>query len=145
VANRIDWKEVKEAYIKGSESLAAIALRFGISKRAVEKRAADEGWKALRESVGKPLRRHKASPHSTAVDEIEIIDSAIASLSAILSSGIEDTRGIGGIATGLCRLIELRNKLVPKTAADLADMAIALGLSPAEFIRALNDQWQKKA
>jgi hypothetical protein len=47
---------------------------------------------------------------------------------------MEDTRGIGGIATGLCRLIELRNKLVPKSAAELADMAIALDISPQEFI-----------
>ncbi|NDJ20985.1 hypothetical protein GS682_04860 [Nostoc sp. B(2019)] len=162
------WKEAKDDYVSGTESLAAIALKFGISKRAVEKRASDEGWAALRQGAepkpvraslpplptsGKSDRRTPAigtfqenrSRPQLQTDEVEIIDVAIASLSAILSGGMEDTRGIGGIATGLCRLIELRNKLVPKTAADLADMAIALGISPTEFIRALNDQCQKKA
>ncbi|PHJ65149.1 hypothetical protein VF05_21670 [Nostoc linckia z3] len=133
-------------------------MRFGISKRAVEKRASDEGWAALRQAQNgqQPKNAVRAStpiPYSPPsnrrdlreIDEVEIIDCAIASLSCILAGGGEDTRGIGGIATGLCRLIELRNKLVPKTAADLADMAMALGISPQDFIRALNDQCQKKA
>ncbi|MCC5644761.1 hypothetical protein LC607_17815 [Nostoc sp. CHAB 5824] len=168
------WDKAKNDYIAGTESLAAIAMRFGISKRAVEKRASDEGWAALRQAQsGQPPKTirtptpappapsslsRRRQPHRQSLmgetpktalaqemDEVEIINDAIASLSGILSGGMEDTRGIGGIATGLCRLIELRNKLVPKTAADLADMAIALGISPAEFIRALNDQCQKKA
>lgn len=150
------WNKAKDAYVAGTESLAAIALKFGISKRAVEKRASDEGWAALRQAQQgvQPKTTVRATPaplpprprhQPQGLDEVEIIDTAIASLSAILSGGMEDTRGIGGIATGLCRLIELRNKLVPKTAADLADMAISLDISPADFIRALNDQWQKKA
>ncbi len=154
------WIKAKDAYVNGTESLAAIAMRFGISKRAVEKRASDEGWAALRQSQNgvqpkTTVRSSTPTPYSPfsnrhrdelqELNEVEIIDSAITSLSKILAGGGEDTRGIGGIATGLCRLIELRNKLVPKTAADLADMAIALGISPAEFIRALNDQCQKKA
>jgi CRP-like cAMP-binding protein len=155
------WDEAKNDYVNGTESLAAIAMRFGISKRAVEKRASDEGWAALRQAQSgqpsKTIRTHTPAPLPPLLsetlrerqsrqpqekDEVEIINDAIASLSGILSGKVEDTRGIGGIATGLCRLIELRNKLVPKTAADLADMAIALGISPAEFIRALNDQAQ---
>ncbi len=149
------WDKAKKDYTTGTESLAAIAMRFGISKRAVEKRASDEGWAALRQAQQgeqpKTVRTSAPTPpppsrhRQQGLDEVEVIEEAIASLSAILSGGMEDTRGIGGIATGLCRLIELRNKLVPKTAADLADMAMALGISPTEFIRALNDQCQKKA
>jgi hypothetical protein len=146
------WSEAKEAYVTSTESLAAIAMRFGISKRAVEQRASDEGWAALRKGQSQPKTTRTPAPtpptsrrHPQELDEVEIINDAIASLSGILSGSMEDTRGIGGIATGLCRLIELRNKLVPKTAADLADIAIALDISPAEFISALNNQWQKKA
>ncbi|MBW4675932.1 MAG: DUF1804 family protein [Desmonostoc geniculatum HA4340-LM1] len=151
------WNKARDAYVAGTESLAAIAMRFGISKRAVEKRASDEGWAALRQAqqgVQPKITARAPAPlpptprprhQSQGLDEVEIIDTAIASLSAILSGSMEDTRGIGGIATGLCRLIELRNKLIPKTAADLADMAIALGISPTEFIHALNAQCQKKA
>ncbi|RCJ20162.1 hypothetical protein A6S26_05420 [Nostoc sp. ATCC 43529] len=153
------WSDAKDAYVTGTDSLAAIAMRFGISKRAVEKRSSEESWLASRQAhqaqnsvQAKPAARSAPLPPPNAqrrqaqgIDEIEIIDCAIASLSCILAGGGEDTRGIGGIATGLCRLIELRNKLVPKTAADLADMAISLDISPQEFIRALNDQWQKKA
>lgn len=159
MSNPIDpkiWNKAKDDYVSGDESLAAIALRFGISKRAVEKRASDEGWAALRQAqsgskatarVSKPAPlpppTRRSGPQD--FDEIEILTSAIASLSGILSGGSEDTRGIGSVATGLCRLIELRNKLLPKTAADLADMAISLGISPQEFIRALSDKWEKQA
>ncbi|MCC5636297.1 hypothetical protein LC593_10595 [Nostoc sp. CHAB 5844] len=147
------WSDAKDAYVTGTESLAAIALKFGISKRAVEKRASDEGWAALRQAgSGQPPKTIRTPTPSlprprqqAQTDEVEIIDTAIASLSGILAGGMEDTRGIGGIATGLCRLIELRNKLVPKTAADLADMAISLDISPTDFINALRDKWQKKA
>ncbi len=148
------WEEIKTAYLAGGETYASLALRFGIGKSTIEAKAACDKWKDLKKAkaitpppvvtTSTPLySRPRRQPQE--LDEVEIINDAIASLSAIISSGMEDTRGIGGIATGLCRLIELRNKLVPKTAADLADMAIALDISPTEFISALRDKWQKKA
>lgn len=147
------WGKAKDAYINSTESLAALAMRFGISKRAVEKRASDEGWAALRQGQNVPVKpkpvTHPFVPppvrrQTQRFDEVEIIESGIASLSGILSGGMEDTRGIGSIATGMCRLIELRNKLVPKTAADLADMAIALDISPEDFIRQLEESWRRE-
>jgi hypothetical protein len=147
------WEKAKEAYLSSSDSLAAIAMRFGISKRAVEKKASEEGWTDKRNGGSKKQvieislptpKRNFRHRHQPEMDEIEIIDSAIASLSAVISSG-EDTRSVGSCATSLCRLIELRNKLVPKTVFDLADMAVALDISPQEFVRALSDKWQQRA
>lgn len=147
------WEEIKNVYLAGGETYASLALRFGIGKSTIEAKAASEKWKELKKAKSitpppiiatpAPLLPHHRQPQE--IDEVEIINDAIASLSAILSGGAEDTRGIGGIATGLCRLIELRNKLVPKTAADLADMAINLNISPTDFIHALKDKWEKRA
>lgn len=153
---KINWEPIRKAYLEEGETYASLALRFGVGKSTIEEKASKEGWSALKKSRGnsqtpepqktiKPAPVRRPSPQPQDFDEIEILTTAIASLSAILSGGIEDTRGIGGIATGLCRLIELRNKLQPKSAADLADMAISLGIKPQDFIRALSDKWEKQA
>lgn len=147
---KIDWEEIKKAYLEGAESYASLAMRFGVGKSTIEARASTEGWAALKKQGKAPVPPQKSQIRTRAIqgdtlDEVEIIEGAISSLSAILVGGIEDTRGIGSIAGGLCKLIELRNKLVPKTAADLADMAIELNISPKDFIRALSDKWQERA
>jgi predicted DNA-binding protein YlxM (UPF0122 family) len=38
--SKINWEEVRDEYVAGSESLAQIAKRLGVSKRAVEQHAA---------------------------------------------------------------------------------------------------------
>jgi len=60
-------------------------------------------------------------------------------------SGSEDERSLGGLAGGLVRLLEYRRKISPPTAALLAEMVLALGISPTEFVRELRDKWQLKA
>lgn len=160
------WKKAKDAYLGSSDSLAAIAMRYGISKRAVEQRASEEGWAALRQPkkvAAKPAAAAAPSDDAPPVrvtyprqrgelDEIEIVESAISSLSVMLM-GVNDrgedvpvdTRGIGGIAGALVRLLEYRRKIKPPTAADLAEQAIALGLSPQEFTRELRERWPARA
>lgn len=151
---RIDWEPIKKAYLEEAETYASLALRFGIGKSTIEARASSEGWAALKESKFSGVSR--VAPQNTRIhprgewvnrnlDEVEILETAILSLSGYFSVGLEDTRGIGAIATGLCKLIELRNKLLPKTAADLADMALALDISPEEFIRQLSEKWRQRA
>jgi hypothetical protein len=150
VPKKIDWDEIKKAYLEGAESYASLAMRFGVGKSTIEARASAEGWAALKKQGKAPVPPQKPQirPRVTqgnTLDEVEIIEGAIISLSGYLLGGAEDTRGIGSIAGGLCKLIELRNKLVPKNATDLADMAIELGITPKDFIRALSDKWQERA
>ncbi|BAZ39433.1 hypothetical protein NIES4101_53860 [Calothrix sp. NIES-4101] len=151
---KIDWENIKKAYLEESETYASLALRFGVGKSTIEARASAEGWVALKESrvtgvAPQKPQNMKIHPRGEWVhrnlDEVEILENAIQSLSGYFSGGLEDTRGLGSLATGLCKLIELRNKLVPKNAADLADMAIALDISPEEFIRQLSERWRERA
>jgi hypothetical protein len=54
-------------------------------------------------------------------------------------------RDRAALANCLKAWVEYRDKLQPKTAADLAEMAIGLGIKPAEFMNALKQQWEKRA
>jgi transposase-like protein len=87
------------------------------------------------------------------IDELEVVESAIVNLDLLLGGmcgmssddRVIDTRGIGGVAGALCKLIELRLKLKPRTAAEVAEMAIALGVRPNEFMQALAEAWKLRA
>ena len=49
-----DWGAVAEAYANPSESMAAVARRFGISPSTLKRRAEREGWpKRVRRFSGK--------------------------------------------------------------------------------------------
>lgn len=92
------------------------------------------------------------------IQELEIVESAISSLHLLftdMAAGPDedengrikpiDTRGIGTIGGALVKLLEYRRKIQPPTAAELAEQAIALGMSPAEFARELRQAWEKRA
>lgn len=150
------WQQAKQAYVCGGESLEAIATQFGISKRAIEKKASEEGWAALRKAKAIPKPpTHSPTPSTKSfnpkptrraadIDELEIIELAINDVSTGLAlAATEDLRSLGGCATGLCKLIELRRKLSPPTAAELADQVLALGIDPKEFALELKRLWEK--
>ena len=153
---KIDWEPIKEAYINSDESLASLALRFGVSKRALEGEAAAQSWKALKDAkklAGLPVKakeqknaiaRSGTSRRTTsALDEIEILETAIADMSAALV--LAETKSKEGCASALAKLLELRRKLVPTTAEEIADQCMTLGISPEDFIDALRQQWQERA
>ncbi|GEM_PF-2605046 len=178
---------VKQAYLDSGDSLAAIAKQFGVGQRTVEGWASEGAWDAKRRaqkvvSIGeaksksqppkaktqKPVNsdptphrepmRARALGHRNELNEVEIVEDAIYSLSALvtgcLRGGITDdeerttpidTRGIGGTASALVRLLEYRRKLKPPTAAELAELAIAMNVRPDEFLTALKDAWRLRA
>lgn len=139
---RIEWEPIKRAYLVSGKSLEAIAAEFGVSLRSVETRSAEEQWAKCRDrlapkkSEDKPRRPRR---QSTGVDELEVVDAAIADLSADLTDS--PIRSKESAATALVRLLEYREKLVPMTAADLAARAIELGISPEKFVEELREQW----
>ncbi len=162
MSGRVDPQIVKQAYLESGESIAAIAAQFGISERTIYRwmEADPEGdWVALRKARGivKPKLQviSNATPHtllppparprrSGDINELEIVDLAISDLSTKIAGDI-DARSLGGCAGALCRLIELRRKLVPPTAAALAEQVIALGISPSEFVAELKKRWAQGA
>lgn len=142
---RTNWAEVKKDYLESGDSLAAVALRFGLSKRAVEKIAADEGWAALRSAH----RSSMATVAREAVEEIQRkqredlvkdIEVGITKLSYAIRE--TEPRSMEGCAAAMAKLIELHNKMVPVTAEELAEMAVNAGIKPNEFLKALNSAWE---
>lgn len=47
----MDWTDIKTAYIQGGTSYRELARRFGVSFSTLQKIAAKEGWKKLRDKV----------------------------------------------------------------------------------------------
>lgn len=143
----------EKAYLSSSATLAEIATQFGISDRIVEKWAAEDNWKLKRQGIrekvvefARPEPRPARVPRrSESIDELEVIEGAIAELSATLASGETPSQSLGGIAGGLAKLIELRRKLKPATAAELAEQVIALGIEPKEFVAELKRLWAQSA
>ncbi len=141
---KIDWEPIKRAYLASGESYAAIATRFDVSERAVEKRASEEGWARSRTEIHaevRPAPKPRPIPARGTVDEISVLENAIADLSAGIADGETPIKSKEAAATALVRLLEYREKLMPPTAADLAERAIALGISPEQFIEELRQAW----
>ncbi len=139
---KIDWETIKRAYLASGESYAAIADRFGVSLRSVEQHAADDGWHTSRTGLGEKPKVNKTRPTPRdrgPIDQIEVIESAIADLSADLVDS--PIRSKESAATALVRLLEYREKLLPTTPAELAERAIALGISPDAFLEELRKAW----
>lgn len=159
-------EQVKQAYIGSRDSLATIAARFGVGQRTVEGWASDGGWDGLRKAqkVVAIAPRKQASPtpgdepaprprrKRGEIDELEIVENAIVNLDLMLNSmgsmsenGMLDTRGIGGTAGALVKLLEYRRRIQPPTAAELAELVISLDISPAEFVAELKQKWLQRA
>ncbi len=142
---KIDWEPIKRAYFASGESYAAIATRFGISERAVEKRASEEGWARSRTQISEEIQAPKAKPAkrptvTADLDALTTIDLAIADLSADMADS--PIKSKESAATALVRLLEYRQKLAPTTAAELAERAIELGITPDQFLEELRQAWQ---
>lgn len=157
---KVDWEAIKQLYLTSSESMADLAERFGLSKRAIEKKASEEGWAALRKA-GKisavkvspkksespkthrqPIQPNRSRQHSSVIDELEVLETAIATLSGAIEGA--EVKSLEGAASSLAKLLELRRKFAPPTAAALAEQVLALGISPTEFVQELKDQWSQK-
>lgn len=148
----------------------AIAQKLGVSRRTVERWATEdeEGkWtdlktarkvvgiseaRAAREDVApRPKRSQKAEDFKP----LQLVDLALNDVSGMMAGRecmgddgpitMISGRDMAGLASALCKLIELRLKLAPPTAEALAERAIALGYSPQEFAAELRRQWQQQA
>ena len=154
----MDRKDQAKALFLNGETIQAIADRFNISRRTVERWADGGNWREEKEQqsnvvpLAKPKQQPKLTTHppvraplrrSDSIDDLEVIEGAIAELSASLPDSPVMSKG--SIANALRGLIEYKRKLQPPTAADLAQQVIDLGISPAEFVAELKERWQHRA
>lgn len=166
-----DKKEIAKARFITGETIAAIADAIGVSRRTIERWADEGNWRNLRsaateqvpnvvtlagrshsdkrsrsvERTHPPIRPRipKGDLDKGDLDKIEITENAIHQLSAALA-GDTPAQSIGGIAASLVRLMEYHDKKQPDSAAEVAAMAIELGISPVEFAREMREQWQQR-
>lgn len=152
-------KAKAQALFLTGETMAAIAKRLGVSTRTIQRWADAGGWREQRTVLPMERRGNQRSgehaghepdgssqrPGRRKINELEIVDLALGDLSGVMGTGDLDPRVMGGLATGICRLIELRLKLSPKTAAEFADQVLASNITPSEFVAELKRQWQQRA
>lgn len=157
-------KAVAKHLFDQGETIAAIARQLDVSRRTIERWADEGAWREKRgvipigEAKKKPLQPPPASTHTNppairphrrggeALNELEIIETAIFDVAAAMTTASsEDVRSLGGLASGLVRLMEYRRKVQPPTAAALAEQVIEMGISPADFTRELREKWQLRA
>lgn len=151
------WTEIRSAYVRGQATLAELALRYGIGKSTLMNKSCQEGWTALKkagapsestdddtdktDNIDAPqIKRSKVTTSASYFQETEeVINNAI----LILNQSLPEARVRSAEATvlALCKLLELRQKLAPPTAADLAERVLELGISPYEFVKELREKW----
>lgn len=154
-----DKRAKAEKLFLAGEMISTIAAKIGVNRRTIERWANDGAWREKRDVV--PIAEARSNPdaptpiRSTSaptrkyqglgIDELELVDIALSDVSAVMGRGDLDARAIGSCATALCKLIELRLKLKPRTAAQLAELAISSGVTPQEFVNELKRQgWQQQ-
>lgn len=158
----INWDKIKQDYLSSDATMAELALKHGVSKRAIEQRAADDGWKAMKKGLegqdyqklkeeAKFKRRLKVKRAAEdGIDEVEIVTTTIISLHQLVADmtsgdGPVDTRGIGGVAGALVKMLEYRRRINPPGLEDLVEQVIAMGYSPEDFVHELAAMWSKQS
>ncbi len=150
-----DKKQVAQELFNKGETIEEVSRRVGVSRRTIERWANEGNWREKRGIVPfkpKPPTEKSEPPkprqpkERKKIDDMEITTNAIVVLDSLLSSmGVEDARNVSGVASALVRFLEYYRKLQPKTAAELAELAIELNLRPEDFLAALRDEWRLRA
>lgn len=137
---KINWDSIRQDFLSEHDlTYTALAARHGVSRQAVEKRASDEGWQALRQS----LRREQ----SMAVEEAERndefdLDNLLKRAIVLSFNQLENSevRSFEGAAESVCKLAEVYCKLHPPrppSVGQWVDKALEFGLPADEFFRQL--------
>lgn len=154
--------EAKRLHATEGLTQGEIADRLGVCRRTVERWAVADDWatrrpggKSAKEVVetsatapGKPapidirarVAKMKSEYTPEDIDELFLLDRALVTVAEVMGGDVA-IRDIGTCASALCKLIELRLKLKPRSASQLAEMAIELGVTPAEFVAELKRHW----
>jgi hypothetical protein len=150
MAKKIDdrtFEAVKSAYLEcGSKpDRPRLAAQFKIGLSTLNNWAAEGKWEDLRTAkvVSRESGRIEGAKAATRqrpkVDDLTHLDNAIADVSAEVAA--IEAKSKEGCANALASLIKAKRELYPPNAEELAEMAVKLGITPADFIRALKLKW----
>jgi hypothetical protein len=140
----------KKAYLgrKSKPSLNVLAEEFGVSVATLKNVAAKEKWTDLRNAAdlaqesGKVEGAKAVTRQRPRVDDLQILNDAIADLSAEVAA--VEAKSKEGCASAVATLLKTKRELYPPDADGLAEMAVKLGITPADFIRSLKHKWAEQ-
>jgi hypothetical protein len=141
------FEAVKKAYLesKVKPDRQKLADKFCVGLSTLNNWAAAGKWESLRESAvssraeGKVEGAKVATRSRGAVDDFELLNNAIADISAEIAA--IEAKSKEGCANAMANLLKAKRELYPPNAEELAEMAVKLGITPADFIRALKTKW----
>ena len=84
--NNINWNELREEYIRGGITQGALAERYGIPAGSLRRRAAAEGWRAMRKSRESGQQEDPAAVSARTARQLALTDRML----EILTNALED-------------------------------------------------------
>jgi hypothetical protein len=137
---------IEKAYLdrEARPSLKELADEFGIGLSTLKGISSKEGWAARRDAaeaakIEGRVEGAKAVLRPRGVDGLTAIRNAITDISAEVST--IEAKSKEGCATALVNLLKAERELFPPNAEELAELAVRLDISPADFLRALKAKW----
>ncbi|MEO1208859.1 MAG: helix-turn-helix domain-containing protein [Cyanobacteria bacterium J06638_20] len=155
---RLEKQRIAARLYQQGRSPGDIAKELDVSERTIFRWAAagdwDKGRTQREEKVIDFARAHSKEPvrpespkTDRELDDLTVINAILPNLKEQLGDEAlkVNSPGVGASISALIRMLEYRRKIQPPTARDLAEVAIALNISPQEFMDELQKQWQLQA
>lgn len=141
---------IKKAYLgrKSRPTLKELATEFSVGLSTLKIISAEEKWAELRKTaqvaqeLGAVQGAKSATRQRSKLDDLVLLNEGIADLSAEIAA--IEAKSKEGCATAMANLIKVKRELFPPTAEDLAEMAVNLGITPSDFLTALQRRWAKQ-
>lgn len=141
------FEAVKTAYLKSGSKpdRQKLADQFNISMSTLNNWAAGGKWEdqrtaaAISREAGKIEGAKAATRSRPRMDDLEALNNAIADLGAEVAA--IEAKSKEGCASAFATLLKTKRELYPPDADGLAEMAVKLGITPADFIRSLKNKW----
>lgn len=141
---------IKKAYLgrKSRPTLKELATEFSVGLSTLKIISSEEKWAELRKTaqvaqeLGAVQGAKSATRQRSKLDDLVLLNEGIADLSAEIAA--VEAKSKEGCATAMANLIKVKRELFPPTAEDLAEMAVSLGITPSDFLTALQRRWAKQ-
>lgn len=144
-------KSIARRYFLAGHPIGEIAAQCGVSRRTIERWIKAEDWRSILDA-GNVIALIQSEPaekrlkRQQKIDKLALVEAALLDVSDAMNVAKKtDLRALGSLASSLVKLMEFHQKLQPPTAAEVATLALELGIPPSEFVAELKKQWSHPA